>query len=236
MVAKLRATLHERTMLSVIIPTLNAADSLRATMGSLPPGFAHEVVVSDGGSSDGTVALAEGLGARVVQGPAGRGGQLARGAVAATGDWLLFLHGDSRLTAAAVRDLARHMARVDGAERAAVPAYALDAEGAAARRLEKVVRWRCRLLALPYGDQGLLMSRALYDRVGGFRDLPLMEDVDMVRRIGRRRLSFLAGPVVTSARRYLQDGYLRRMLRNGACLTLYFLGLPPARIARIYER
>lgn len=221
-------------MLSVIIPTWNVADSLGAAVESLPMGFAHEVIVSDGGSSDGTVALAQRIGVRVVGGPTGRGGQLARGAAVAKGDWLLFLHGDSFLTAAAVADLMAHMA--GSAELAAVPAFALDDPGAAARRLERLVRWRCRLLALPYGDQGLLISRALYDRVGGFRHMPLMEDVDLVRRIGRGRLRFLDGAVVTSARRYARDGYLRRMLRNAGCLTLYFLGMPPARIRRIYER
>lgn len=223
-------------MLSVIIPTLNAADSLAASLESLPPGFAHEVIVSDGGSSDGTVAVARGLGARVVEGNAGRGGQLARGAAAARGNWLFFVHGDSLVTAEAVDQLARHMARGDATYRAAVPTFRLDAEGAAARWLEFMVRWRCRLFALPYGDQGLLISRKLYERVGGFQEMPLMEDVDMVRRLGRRRLCFLEGAVVTSARRYARDGYLRRMLRNSGCLVLYFLGLPPARIARIYER
>lgn len=221
-------------MLSVIIPTLNAADGLARAIESLPQDFAGEILISDGGSLDGTQPLARSLDTRVIEGPAGRGGQLMRGCAAARGDWFLFLHADSVLTPAAAAEMAAHMA--GGADLAAVPAFALDDSGSAARWLERVVRWRCRLLALPYGDQGLLISRALYDRVGGFRDMPLMEDVDMVRRIGRRRLRFLDGAVITSARRYVRDGYLRRMLRNAGCLSLYFVGMPPARIRRIYER
>ena len=104
----------------------------------------------------------------------------------------------------------------------------------AARRLERLVAWRCRRLALPYGDQGLLLSRQLYDAFGGFRALPLMEDVDLVRRIGRARLLLIDHEVMTSAARYRRDGYLARSLRNLCCLGLYYLGLPPRLIARLY--
>ena len=94
--------------------------------------------------------------------------------------------------------------------------------------------WRCRLLALPYGDQGLLIPRGLYEALGGFRPLPLMEDVDLVRRIGRRRLALLPVAAVTSAARYRRAGYGPRVLRNLACLSLYGLGVPPRVIARLY--
>ena len=90
------------------------------------------------------------------------------------------------------------------------------------------------MLALPYGDQGLLIARALYDEVGGFAAIPLMEDVDLVRRLGRRRLAPIAVPLYSSARRYLDEGYIRRPLRNLFCLSLYFAGVPPRRIARLY--
>ncbi|HYU13525.1 MAG TPA: glycosyl transferase family 2, partial [Stellaceae bacterium] len=100
--------------------------------------------------------------------------------------------------------------------------------------LERLVAWRCRVLALPYGDQGLLISRQLYDAVGGFAAIPLMEDVDLVRRLGRRRLAPIGATAVSSARRYRSGGYLRRPLRNLLCLSLYFAGVPPQRIARLY--
>ena len=111
---------------------------------------------------------------------------------------------------------------------------ALDDEAPAARRLERVVAWRCRALGLPYGDQGLLIARGLYDAVGGFAPIPLMEDVDLARRLGRHRLAPIAAQAVSSARRYRRDGYLRRSLRNLLCLSLYFAGVSPARIARLY--
>ena len=93
---------------------------------------------------------------------------------------------------------------------------------------------RCALFKLPYGDQGLLVNRRLYDRLGGFRSLPLMEDVDLVRRIGRRRLVLLRSKAVTSPARYLKRGYLARIARNALCLTLYYLHVPPRYLARIY--
>jgi hypothetical protein len=126
------------------------------------------------------------------------------------------------------------IARPRAAERAGYFDLALDDHAAAARRLERVVAWRCRILALPYGDQGLLISRALYDAVGGFAPLPLMEDVDLVRRLGRRRLARIDARCVASARRYRREGYWRRPLRNLLCLSLYFAGMPPERIARLY--
>ena len=102
------------------------------------------------------------------------------------------------------------------------------------RRLERLVAWRCRALALPYGDQGLLISRALYEAAGGFRPLPLMEDVDLVRRLGRRRLAALPVRAVTSAERWRREGWRRRSARNLACLSLWFLGVPPGAIKRLY--
>ena len=106
---------------------------------------------------------------------------------------------------------------------------------ARARRLERLVGWRCRVLALPYGDQGLLLPRALLEAAGGIRPLPLMEDVDLVRRLGRRRLVALDAAAFTSAARWERDGWYRRSLRNLCCLTLYAAGVPPRLIARIYS-
>ena len=126
------------------------------------------------------------------------------------------------------------MAAAGSAQRAAVFRFVVDDEDVAARRLEALVAWRCRALGLPYGDQGLLIHRDLYRRVGGFRPLPLMEDVDIVRRIGARRLVVLEAAALTSAARYRRAGYLRRSLRNLACLGLYFLGVPPRLLVRLY--
>ena len=120
------------------------------------------------------------------------------------------------------------------AESAAFFSFRLDDLAWQARLVEAGVRLRVGLLALPYGDQGLLVPRRLYDQVGGFRPLPLMEDVDLVRRIGRGRLSVLEADAVTSAERWRRDGWGRRSARNLACLALYRSGVSPERVARLY--
>jgi hypothetical protein len=122
-----------------------------------------------------------------------------------------------------------------GADCAAYFRFALDDSHPGARRIEAFVRWRCALFALPYGDQGLLIARKTYEAIGGFRSLPLMEDVDIARRLGRLRLVSLDHPAITSAQRYRRDGWWARPLRNLACLALYFLGVPPGRLLRLYR-
>jgi rSAM/selenodomain-associated transferase 2 len=219
-------------MLSVVIPTRNAAATLPATLAALAGG-PEEVVVSDGGSTDGTPCVAASLGARVVMAARGRGGQLAAGIAAARGDWLLLLHADTRL-APGWAEICRDFIAA-GPARAGYFRFVLASEDARARRLERAVAWRCRRLALPYGDQGLLIPRALLDAVGGVRDLPLMEDVDLVRRLGRHRLAPLAAAAVTSAARWERDGWYRRSARNLLCLLLYFCGVPPRAVARLYS-
>jgi rSAM/selenodomain-associated transferase 2 len=195
-------------------------------------------VVVDGGSTDGTAAaaaVAAASGARVIQAPRGRGIQLGAGAAAVRGDWLLFLHGDTVLAPGWIDAVRRHMDDPAMGDRAGYFRFALDDASPAARRLERLVALRCHLLALPYGDQGLLIARRLYDGVGGFDAVPLMEDVALVRRLGRSRLARLDATAVTSARRYRQGGYWRRPLRNLCCLALYYLGVPPQRILRLYR-
>ena len=226
-------------MLSIIIPTLDAGRSLPGMLAALAEARmaapSHEIIVSDGGSRDATVELARTAGARVVEGASGRGAQLAAGAGAARGDWLLFLHADTRPQPGWTEALRRYCGSNDNGERAAYFRFALDDRHAIARLIAAAVNLRCRLFALPYGDQGLLMTRAFYQTLGGFRALPLMEDVEMVRRIGRRRLVSLDHFAVTSAARYRRDGWLLRPARNILCLALYFAGVDPARIARIYR-
>lgn len=225
-------------MLSVIIPSLNAGPGLASALGALIPGVVNglirEVIVADGGSTDATLAIAGDAGCTVIACPPGRGGQLARGAGAARSGWLLFLHADTVLGPGWDGEVAQFIANDSSQAYAGVFRFALDDYSTQARRLEFMVAMRCRLLALPYGDQGLLIHRALYAALGGYRDQPLMEDVDLIRRIGRRRLIYFRARALTSAARYARAGYARRSLLNLACLSLYFLRVPPRLIARLY--
>jgi rSAM/selenodomain-associated transferase 2 len=236
-----------RQMLTIIIPTLNAAAVLRETLAGIGAGAPPreipeslgieipEIIVVDGGSTDETRAIATAASAIVVDAPRGRGQQLAAGAQAASGDWLLFLHADTRLAGHWAEAAASFMADPGNQRRAGYFRFVLDDAAPAARRIEAAVRWRNRVLGLPYGDQGLLIGRALYDALGGYRRIPLMEDVNLARRIGRRRLVMLGAETVTSAERYRREGYVRRPLRNTLCLGLYSIGVPARFIASIYR-
>ncbi len=180
----------------------------------------------DGGSTDDTLQRTGA--AIVVKAPAGRGGQLRAGIAAASGDVLLLLHADTCLSpdwpeAVATADLGM----------AGYFSLRLDSSRRLARMMERAVALRCQILSLPYGDQGLLISRALLAQAGGMPDLPLMEDVALARRL-KRRLCPLPATATTSAAKYERDGWLRRPLRNLLCLTLYFAGVPPETIRRLY--
>ncbi len=230
-------------MISVVIPTLDAERGLAATLSALVEaaveGLVREVIVADGGSRDATQRIVEEMGATFIPVSAGRGAQLAAGARHARMPWILFLHGDTILEPGWEREASDFMRRVDqspAGPRAACFRFSLDDIGLAPRLLEGAVQLRSTMLALPYGDQGLLIPRRLYDEVGGFRELPIMEDVDIVNRIGRRRLVTLRSQALTSARRYRSEGYVGRIARNQTCLALYMLGVSPDRIARLYER
>ena len=212
--------------ISVIIPTLNAATTLPKSLAALTN--VAEIIIVDAGSIDATREQAAASGARVLTAPRGRGTQLAAGIAAASHPWLLLLHADTTLSAN------WRSATQIAPNQAGYFRFVLDSADPRARRLERLVAWRSRILGLPYGDQGLLIHRDLLRTVGGMKPLPLMEDVDLIRRLGRARLVALQADAITSARKWETQGYLTRSARNLLCLSLWFAGLSPKSIQRIY--
>ncbi len=222
-----------RAPISVVIPTLDAEGALGSLLADLVAGadLLREVIVSDGGSADGTVAAALGAGADVVEGAAGRGGQIARGCAAAAGDWIWVLHADTGLPPGWSEAAAAHLWR--GGAGWARLAFRSDAP--AARRVAAWANWRARRLGLPYGDQGLLLPRAMLAEAGGFEDVPLMEDVRLARRL-RGRLREMDLTVTTSAERYEREGWTRRGARNLSLMARHAAGASPEDLAARYRR
>ena len=160
---------------------------------------------------------------------------MAAGARAATGNWLFFLHADTKLGPGWSTEIMKFVDEPENRFRAGYFRFALDDIQPAARRLEQIVHWRCQLLNLPYGDQGLLINVDYYDRLGGFPAIPLFEDVALIRKIPRHRLQELSCDAITSAVRYQRDGYLIRPLKNLSLLALYSMGFPPSYLATLYK-
>jgi rSAM/selenodomain-associated transferase 2 len=216
--------------LSVIIPVLHDGEAAGRLFPQIPQRSDVELIVVDGGH-DGDLDRIAGMRAAILRAPPGRARQMNAGAAIARGEWLLFLHADSRLPDDWFPTWNAHAPRAD----AGWFRFALDDEAWQARMIERGVRWRVRVLRLPYGDQGFFVRRDLFEALGGYRDLALMEDVDFIRRVKRRaRLVELPAVITTSARRWRRDGWLRRSARNLGLLTLYYLGVPTTRLARWY--
>ncbi|OUS22252.1 glycosyl transferase [Rhodobacterales bacterium 59_46_T64] len=226
-----------RAPISVIIPVLDAAAALpaclAALMEGLEAGVIREVILTDGGSTDDSQRIGDAVGAVWVTGAPSRGGQLRRGAAAAAGDWLMVLHADTVLPDGWSAAALTHMEGGGGA--AGYFDLSFDAKSLAPRLVAGWANLRASRFGLPYGDQGLLISRALYDAVGGYGDMPLMEDVAMARALGRARVRPLGAVVRTSARRYATEGYLRRGGRNLILLLRFLCGADPQRLARAYR-
>jgi rSAM/selenodomain-associated transferase 2 len=215
---------------------LNAGSTLANTLATLQGEPSIRIAVCDGGSIDDTVAIARQAGATVVTAPAGRGGQLAAGASVGDASWILFLHADTVLGAGWGNAIRAFTSRRTNIGKAGYFRLRFASADPRARRVERLAAWRSRSLGLPYGDQGLLIARSLYEYLDGFKSLPLMEDVELIRRVGRKNLVPLDAEAITSAARYERDGWVMRPLRNLSCLALFFAGVSPITIARLYGR
>ncbi len=219
-----------RAPISVVIPTFEDAGHVQACLERLMEGLAsgiiREVVISDGGSTDATRVIADEAGATVVTGARSMGGQLRRGCQAAKGDWLLVVHADTLLPVGWAAVVQAHMER----ERAG-PAHfklAFDARGLRAALVAGWGNMRSLILGLPYGHQGLLVPRALYLEKGGYPDQPIMEDLEIARRLPG--MTILSATALCNAEPFLQKGWLRHGAGNLWRLARYAMGVDPARL------
>jgi len=221
--------------LSIILPTLNSARSLGATLESLRPGggIIREVIVSDGGSKDETSDCAKIFGARFISGDPGRGGQLGRGAALACGAWLLFVHSDTRLETDWHKSVQEHITAFP--DRAGCFRLRFQSAGVMPPIVATWANMRTRLFGLPYGDQGLLVPRTLYDYVGGYEDIPLMEDVAIARALGGR-IRLMKSHALTNPDKFDRNGWIRQGARNFGTLARYLLGASPEKLAQRYEK
>lgn len=220
--------------ISVIIPTLNEAAIIEKTLTGLPIHDRVERIVVDGSSSDGTAALAKPFADRILVTEPGRARQMNAGARAAGGEVFLFFHADSRLDEGGFREMIDALedpAVVGGAFR-----LAIDSTRPSLRIVEIAANLRTRLTGIPYGDQGIFVRRSVFERVGGFPDLPVMEDLEFARRLKRAgKIALLSRPMMTSSRRWDREGVGYSTVRNQIFVLLYYLGIPPARLSRWYR-
>jgi rSAM/selenodomain-associated transferase 2 len=220
--------------LSIIVPTLDEAEGIAAHLSALAPlrERAAEVIVIDGGSQDGTAAKARALADRVIHAPRGRASQMNAGAATGRGDVLLFLHADTQLPPEADRLVESALADGAGWGR-----FDVRIEGGHPMLgvIARLMNWRSRLTGIATGDQAIFVRRDLFERAGGYPDIPLMEDIALSRKLRRvARPACLRARVATSGRRWQQRGLLRTILTMWRLRLAYFLGADPRALARAY--
>jgi len=221
--------------ISIIIPTLNEAATIARTLSHLEGVHNLEVIVVDGGSNDETAKLAKSRGAKVIQSNPGKAVQMNAGAAAAAGHVLVFLHADTLLP----ENFSYQIVSALNQNGVASGAFRLtiDSTRAGIRIIERMANLRSRFLRLPYGDQALFMKKSLFEKIGGFAEMPIMEDFILVRRLKREgKIVILPEAVATSPRRWLHHGIVKTWLINQAIIIAYYLGMPPERLTRWYRR
>lgn len=221
--------------ISIIIPVLNEVKNIKQAVASTQPSTNVEVIVVDGGSNDGTAEIAESLGVKLISAPRGRATQMNVGALAASGNILLFLHADSRLPAEfdiMVRTALQQPGVVAGAF-----ALRIDAQLWSLRLVEWGVNWRSRFLQMPYGDQAIFLTKEIFYLIGKFPELAIMEDFELIQRLRRTGgITIIAVPILTSARRWLKNGVFKTTLTNQIIIVAYLLGVSPKRIISWFRR
>lgn len=219
--------------LSVIIPTLNEQEALPRTLEDLGNIAGIEVIISDGGSTDNTVDVCRGV-AKVISSVPGRGRQLNAGAAEASGDILLFLHADTILSENwndKILSALSNKEVVGGAF-----SLSIDSDRLSHKIISSAANIRSKITGVPYGDQGIFARRSIFEKIGGFKEIPIMEDVDLMRRLKKvGRVVLLRDKVKTSARRWEKEGVVYTTIRNWLLICLYYMGVPPDRLYRLYK-
>ena len=219
--------------LSIIIPTFNSELTLFKTISSLGRGL--RIYVIDGGSRDNTIKIAKQCNVSVEVSRPNRGYQLSKGASYISQGWILFLHSDTVLSPNLHDEVNKFIRKTNSLNNVGNFMLKFDDKNFFLRIVEKSVRLRCKLLSLPYGDQGLLIHNSLYKKIGGFNPLPLMEDVDLISRINKKNLFCIPSYAVTSSERYKKDGYLIRVLKNFICFLMFKFNFPIKLIKNFYD-
>jgi rSAM/selenodomain-associated transferase 2 len=221
--------------ISIIIPVLNEATNITKTLASIKPQNSVEVIVVDGGSDDGTVEIAKLSGVKVISSLPGRAIQMNRGAKVAGGDVLLFLHGDTCLPVGF--DVMLCQALLEATTIAGAFALRLAASSWSFRLIEVGINWRSLYCHMPYGDQGIFLRKQTFEEIGGFPEMPLMEDFELMRRLKPRgKITIIPVPVVTSARRWLENGIWKTTLINQIIILTYLMGVKTDYIVAQYRR
>ena len=221
--------------ISIIIPVLNEAGIVRDTLLNLKDNLNVELIVVDGGSKDKTVELVKEMGVKVITSPtAGRANQMNLGALVATGDIVLFLHIDTRLPLGYQTMVLEALS--NGQTIAGAFQLYIDSPKRSLRFVETMVNLRSRFCSLPYGDQAIFLKKSIFEDIGGFPNLPIMEDFELIQRLKRKgKITIAPAAVVTSSRRWQKLGVLQTTLINQLIIIGYYLGIPPLHLKRLYQ-
>ncbi len=221
-----------KNKITIIIPTLNASKTIRSTLRSVSKDFTNIIIV-DANSEDNTIQIAKKYKVKIIKSTANRGKQLHLGALSSNTDWILFLHADTKLSKNSFEEI-KNFIKIKP-NKVGYFKLKFNTQNSFAAILERIVYFRNIIFKLPYGDQGLLISKSLYNKIGGFKPLPIMEDVNIIKRIAAKNLILINSHVITDASKYIKNGWMKKSILNFICLSLYFIGYDINKIHKIYN-